>query len=49
MHIDKSKNRCDFDFANFCEKKYHLFSGFTVEKQDVIKSKLEKHIEIGKN
>lgn len=49
MHIDKSKIDAISILRIFARKKYHLFSGFTVEKQDVIKSKLEKHIEIGKN
>ena len=44
LHINKTRVYM-FPFLRiFARKRYHLFSGFTVEKQDVIKSELQKTI-----
>ena len=43
LHIDKSKIDMNPIFRIFARKKYHLFSGFTVNKQDEIKAELERH------
>ena len=44
LYIDKTKIDVNPIFRFFARKRYHLFSGFTVEKQDVIKAELKKHI-----
>lgn len=43
LQIDKEKIDVNPFFRSFVSKKYRLFSGFTVEKQDVIKAELKKH------
>ncbi len=44
LHIDKMGIDINPLLRIFARKRYHLFSGFTVEKQDVIKVELEKYI-----
>ncbi len=44
LHIDKSDVDMIHILRFFVRKRYHLFSGFTAEKQDVIKVELEKYI-----
>jgi len=44
LYIDKTKIDVNPVFQIFARKKYHLFSGFTAEKQEVIKTELEKYI-----
>lgn len=44
LHIDKTKIDMISILRIFARKSYRLFSGFTAEKQDVIKSELEKYI-----
>ncbi len=44
LHIDKAKIDVNPVLRIFARKRYHLFSGFTAEKQDIIKAELEKHI-----
>lgn len=44
LHIDKAKIDVIPILRIFVRKTYRLFSGFTVEKQDVIKNELEKYI-----
>ena len=44
LEIDKAKIDLIPILRIFARKRYHLFSGFTVEKQDIIKVELEKHI-----
>ena len=44
LHIDKAKIDIIPILRIFATKRYHLFSGFTTEKQDVIKIELEKFI-----
>ncbi len=44
LHIDKTKIDIIPFLRTFARKKYHLFSGFTVEKQNVIKGEIEKYI-----
>jgi len=43
LHIDKAKVDMVPLFRIFARKKYHLFCGFTVEKQEKIKVELEKY------
>lgn len=44
LYIDKKKIDMIPILRIFVRKRYHLFSGFTVEKQDVIKVELEKYV-----
>ena len=44
LKIDKTKIDVIPILRIFARKRYHLFSGFTVEKQDIIKDELEKYI-----
>jgi len=44
LNIDKAKIDVIPVLRIFARKRYHLFSGFTVEKQDFIKVELEKYI-----
>ncbi len=44
LHIDKAKIDMIPILRIFARKRYHLLSGFTVEKQDVIKVEIEKFI-----
>ena len=44
LHIDKAKIDIIPFLRIFARKRYHLFSGFTVEKRDIVKAELEKHI-----
>ena len=44
LHIDKAKIDIIPFLRVFVRKRYHLFSGFTVEKRDVVKTELEKYI-----
>ena len=44
LYIDKTKIDIIPILRTFARKKYHLFSGFTVEKQDIIKAEIEKYI-----
>jgi len=44
LHIDKAKIDMIPILRIFAEKRYHLFSGFTAEKQENIKSELYKFI-----
>lgn len=44
LNIDKAKIDLIPIFRIFARKKYHFFSGFTVDKQDVIKDVLKKYI-----
>lgn len=44
LHIDKAKIDIIPFLRVFARKRYHLFSGFTVEKRDIVKAELEKHI-----
>ena len=44
LNIDKAKIDVIPILRIFARKRYHLFSGFTVEKQDVIKVELERYI-----
>ena len=44
LYIDKTKIDMIPILRPFARKKYHLFSGFTVEKQDIVKAEIEKYI-----
>ena len=44
LHIDKNKIDMISVFRVFARKRYHLFSGFTNEKQEKIKEELDKYI-----
>lgn len=44
LYIDKTKIDIIPILRTLARKKYHLFSGFTVEKQDIIKAEIEKYI-----
>lgn len=44
LYIDKTKINVIPILRTFARKKYHLFYGFTVEKQDIIKAEIEKYI-----
>lgn len=44
LNIDKSKINLIPFLRVFVRKKYHLFSGFTVQKQENIKAELDKYI-----
>lgn len=44
LHIDKAEIDMIPILRIFARKRYHLFSGFTAEKQDIIKVELEKFI-----
>lgn len=48
LHINKNEIDMIPFLRVFARKRYHLFSGFTVEKQDVIKVELEKYIDEAK-
>lgn len=44
LHIDRTKIDVNPAFRIFARKRYRLFFGFTVEKQDIIKTELRKYI-----
>ncbi len=44
LHINKSEIDMIPFLRVFARKKYHLFSGFTVENRDIVKTELEKYI-----
>lgn len=44
--IDKKKVDTFFMFRPFVRREYHLFTGFTVEKQEEIKNELGKYISV---
>lgn len=44
LHIDKTRVDMIPVLRVFARKKYHLFSGFTVKKQDVVKAQLEEFL-----
>ena len=44
LHIDKSQVDMIPILRIFARKRYHLFSGFTAEKQNIIKTEIEKFI-----
>ena len=43
LHMDKAKIDVNPIFRVFVSKRYHLFSGFTVEKRDIIEAEFEKY------
>ncbi len=44
LHINKSEIDMIPFLRVFARKKYHLFSGFTAENRDIVKTELEKYI-----
>lgn len=46
LEIDKAKIDLIPILRIFARKRYHLFSGFTVEKRDVVKAELAKYIKL---
>ncbi|MBP3691964.1 MAG: hypothetical protein J6I80_01825 [Clostridia bacterium] len=46
LHINKAELDINPMFKLFARKRYHLFAGFTVEKQEQIKEELSKYIKI---
>ena len=44
LYIDKTKIDVNPAFRIFARKRYHLFSGFTSEEKDIIKTELKKYI-----
>lgn len=44
LHINKNEVEVNPIFRIFARKKYHLFSGFTEEKQKVIEDEIKKYI-----
>lgn len=45
LYIDKTKIDINPILRTFARKRYRLFSGFTVEKQNVVKAEIEKYVQ----